>query len=321
MKTMRSLTLAVATAMLLAGTAVAQDKITIAGVIPNTQDPFWVSIGCGAQAEANEIGVELKLFSTTTMDAAPLTAAFNAALLTNPQGIFANPANANQFVTQYQDLMARGIPVVTANATEPPAQYKVLWATGDTAPYLADTLKLITADSGKMVVLGGIAGLVPLEVRYVPFVKALKEAKPGLTELEPIYSFFDVNKAQSALSAVLVANPDLKIIVASNGPDGIAAAAAVKAAGLAGQVTVIIFDAIPPGVGALKEGVVTALIAQAPFAMGAAQVDALVDYIKGGHTGAVPVSTELEGIPLRLLTKDNVDDPANADYVYKASCD
>ena len=125
----------------------------------------------------------------------------------------------------------------------------------------------------------------------------------------------------AALSALLIAHPDLSLIIASNGPDGIAAAAAVKAANLEGKVKVIVFDAVPPGVAALKEGVVTALIAQAPFLMGAAQVQALVDYVHEGHTGPVPVSTELEGIPLRLLTKDNVDDPENDPYIYKASCE
>jgi ribose transport system substrate-binding protein len=309
-------------ALLLSGAAsFAEDvKINIAGVLINTQDPFWNSIGCGAQTKATELGANLELFSATTMDAAAMSANFDAALLTNPNGFFGTPAAANQFVTQYTDLMNKGVPVVTGNGTDPAAQYKVIWSSGDTAPYFDELLKLIPADQGKMVVLGGIPGLVPLESRYEPLVKALNSARPGLTEIERIYTTFDINKATSSVTASLIANPDLKVIIASNGPDGVGAAAAVKAAGLVGQVTIIAFDSVPPEIDALKDGTITALIAQSPAQIGAASIQALVDYIKAGHSGPVPVSSDFVGIPQRLLTKATVDDPANADYVYKAKC-
>jgi ribose transport system substrate-binding protein len=323
MKIINTIASAALAATLVASTAmsaVAQDEINIAGVLQNTSDPFWQSIACGAQAKAAELGVKLDMFTSTNTDAAPITASFNAALLTDPDGVFVNPFNANQFVTQYGELMAAGKPVVTASGTEPAAQYKIVFSSGDTEPYIEEALKLLTVESGKMVVMGGIPGIVPLENRYKPFVEAVKAAKPGLTEIEPIYSTFDVNKAQAAVSAALIANPDLALIVASNGPDGVGAAAAVKAAGLEGKVTLIAFDAVPPEVAALKEGVITALIAQAAGGIGAAQVETLVEYIKGGHTGAVPVSTDFVGIPQKLLTKDTVDAPENAGYVYKSEC-
>lgn len=312
-------------ATLMAGTAMpsfAQDnEIDIAVLYPNSQDPFWTSIGCGAQAKADELGVTLHLFSTTNMDAAPMTANFNAALLTDPDGLFAMPSNANQFVTQYAELMEAGKPVITGNATDPLAHYQLVWSSGDTEPYMEQLLELVAADEGKMVVLGGIPGLAPLESRYEPLVSGLTEARPGLSEIERIYSFFDINKATTSVSAALIANPDLKLIIASNGPDGIGAAAAVKAAGMVGEVTIIAFDAVPPEIAALKEGVITALIAQSPAQIGATSVEALVDYINEGNSGAVPASDNFVGIPQRLLTVDNVDDPANAEYIYKPECE
>jgi hypothetical protein len=50
-------------------------------------------------------------------------------------------------------------------------------------------------------------------------------------------------------------------------------------------------------------------------------VSTLVDYLKkhpGG--GPVPASSDAVDVPQRLLTKDNVEDPDNAGYIYKASC-
>jgi ribose transport system substrate-binding protein len=318
-QTKRRTGLALAAFLTAAPMAMAQD-ISIAGVLSNTQDPFWTSIGCGAKAKGAELGVAVEIFSSTTMDAAPMTANFNAALLSQPDGFFGTPAASNQFVTQYGELMAAGVPVVTGNPTDPASTYGVVWSSGDTEPYLAELLDLAPVSEGKVLVLGGIPGLVPLEMRYEPFVKAMLEARPGLSEIERLYTTFDVNKATSGVQAALVANPDLTLVIASNGPDAIGAAAALKATGMAGKVTLVAFDAVPPQVAALKEGTITALIAQSPAQIGAVTVQRIVDYLKSGATGPVPVSTDFIGIPQRLLTPANVDDPVNADYIYKPEC-
>lgn len=323
MKAHTKLALGTALAALLSSVSTASlaDDITVAGVLINTQDPFWTTIGCGAQARANELGVTLELYSAPNMDAAQMTAAFDAALLSSPDGLFGTSTAPNQFVTQFGELMANGVPVVTGNPTDPAAQYRVVWSSGDTAPYIDQLLPLIPEAEGTMLVLGGVQGLPPLEVRYVPLVDAVLAARPGLHEIERIYSFFNINAATSGVEAALIANPDLKVIVASNGPDGIGAAAAVRAAGLQGQVTVIAFDAVPPEIEALREGTITALIAQSPAQIGAVSVQSIVDYLRSGATGAVAPSDEFIGIPQRMLTAENVDDPANADYIYHPLCD
>lgn len=75
------------------------------------------------------------------------------------------------------------------------------------------------------------------------------------------------------------------------------------------------------GISTAPNQFIAALIAQSPAQIGAQSVQAIVDYLQAGNTGAVPASDEFVGIPQRLLTADNVDDPANADYIYKPQCD
>lgn len=295
--------------------------IVIAGVYGNTSDPFFSSIGCGARAEAQRLGVELKTYTSASLDTNQFAANFQSAQLAKPNGIFVEPFNANQFVAQYQSLMQQGVPIVTASASTPPSQYKLVLSSPDTAPYLPEALSLIDAESGSMVVLGGAPGVEPLEIRYKPFVEAVTKAKPGLTALPTEYSGFDINKSTSTVASLLIAHPDLRLVIASNGPDGQAAAAAVQQAGKAGQVKVIAFDAVPAEIVALKAGTITALIAQAPQKIGAESVSTLVAYIKGNPSGRpVPSGEEVIGIPQRLLTAQNVDDPANADYIYRVDC-
>ena len=62
--------------------------VLVAGITQNTVDPFWVSVDCGAQAEAAKRGVELKLFTSTSMDANELTSLSDAAKLAQPAGMF-----------------------------------------------------------------------------------------------------------------------------------------------------------------------------------------------------------------------------------------
>jgi ribose transport system substrate-binding protein len=297
-------------------------SITIAGVYGNSTDPFWATLACGAQQEATTLGVKYQAFSSTTLDTSAFSQNFSSAQLIKPNGIFVNPANPNQFITQYKSLMSQGVPVVTINSSTPPNQYKVVGTgTSDASTMLTQVASLVTASSGSMLVVNGIPGLVPVEVRLNPVVKAIQTAHPGLTSLPTIYSGFDVNKATQQVSSDLIANPNLKVIVAADGPDGQAAAAAVEAAHKAGSVTVIALDATPAEVAALKAGTITALVAQSPQQIGADQVKELVSYVKAHpNGGAVPVNVGTISVPQALLTKSNVDSPSNSAYVYKASC-
>jgi ABC-type sugar transport system substrate-binding protein len=154
-------------------------NITIAGVYGNSTDPFWATLACGAKQEAATLGVKYQPFASTTLDNSALSQNFSSAQLIKPNGIFVNPANPNQFVTQYKTLMSSGVPVVTINSSNPPAQYKVVGTgtTGNSA-LLQQTAALVTADSGSMLVVNGIPGLVPVQVRLDPVVKAITTAHP-----------------------------------------------------------------------------------------------------------------------------------------------
>ncbi|MEX0428020.1 sugar ABC transporter substrate-binding protein [Nocardioides sp. DS6] len=304
-----------------AGATAGAGNITIAGVYGLTGDPFWASLGCGAKEEAQKLGVTYKDYSSTSGDASAYSQSFSAATLAKPAGMFVNPSNPDQFVAQYKSLMTKGVPVVTINGTNPAAQYKVVGTDTKNLAFLDQLKSLVPTGSGKIAVINGIPGLVPVDSRLNPVVSAITSANPQLQALKTTYTSFDVNKATQAVSSLLIANPDLKVIVAADGPDGQATAAAVRAAGKAGKVTVIALDAVPAEVDALKQGLITALVAQSPKQIGADQLKALVDYIKSNPKGgAVPASDDFVGVPQRLLTKDNVGDAANADYTYQASC-
>ncbi len=297
------------------------DSLVIAGVFGNTFDPFWTSLGCGAASEADALGVTYKEFASTSSDTSAFDQSFNAATLIDPDGMLVNPLNPDQFVSQYGQLMDKGVPVVTINGSTPPAQMKVVGTDTENLDFLDEMVSLVPEEAGSLAIINGVPGLVPVQSRLDPVVDAILEARSDLKALEPVYTQFDSAKATQAVSSLIVGNPDLRVIVAADGPDGAATAAAVKAAGKQGEITVIALDATPPEVAALKEGTITALVAQAPKRIGAEQLTALMEYLQDAEADdAIAASDEKQGVPQKLLTADNVDDPDNSDWVYTAEC-
>lgn len=319
-----ALALTTVAAAVLAGCTTTADggdgDVTIAAVFPNTSDPFFQTVACGAQARADELGVDLQQFNSTGSEANTIASNFQTASLVGADGMIVTPFNNNQFVAQYTELMADGVPVVTGNGTDPQVDYLAIASDTDTSPFAEEIAALLPEGAGTMVYMGGAPGIPPLETRTLPFVDAVQEMRPDLVALETEYSGFDINTATSDAASMIIANPDLKLIIAASGPDGVGAAAAIQQADKVGEITLIAFDAVPSEVEALRAGTITALIAQDPFSIGAAQVDAVVDYLAENPDGGAVEPAGSLAIPGVLLTADNIDDPEYADYIYKTEC-
>ena len=297
------------------------DGISLAYIYGNESDPFWPSIACGAAAEADELGVTLDIYAQADQDATKMGQSLDAALLKSPDGLIVTPLNGNQFIAQYQQQMAAGVPVVSGQVTDPASTIGVVWSTGEGGTYVEDALAALPEGAGKVIVLGGVQGLTPVESRYFPLVDAIKAERPDLDFLEFQYSGFDPQKAQAAVASLMIANPDVSLVIAATGPDGQGAAAAIKAADAGDTVTLISYDATPNNVDALKTGDIDAIISQNPFEIGRQQVKMLVEYLEAHPDGgAVEATDDFVGIPQAFLTADNVDDPENAPFVYRAQC-
>ncbi|MEU6192255.1 substrate-binding domain-containing protein [Streptomyces sp. NPDC047061] len=296
----------------------ADAKLSVATVYGLTSDPFWTTLGCGAKKEAERLGISYQEFTSANGQSSSYAQKFALARQTKPNGMIVNPSNPNQFTKQYRALMDDGIPVVTINSAEPATQYKVVGTDTENLDHLSRLPQLVPSGAGSMAVVNGIPGLQPVDSRLDPVVDAVKKANPDLTVLPTRYTNYDIDRATSSVSALLAAHPDLKVIVAADGPDGTATAAAVKQAGKAGKVAVIALDATPTEVLALNAGTITALVAQSPLQIGEQQVREVVNYLRQGQDGAVPASSAKTTVPQKLLTKDSVDE--SADWIYKSSC-
>jgi ribose transport system substrate-binding protein len=298
---------------------------TIAGVYENTQDAFWGTFICGAMDRAKTLGVNLKVSSLPTQDEKAMSTTLDTALLANPQGVVFNPIDATTFITKVAGLMSAGTPVVSSQST---LSSQLLYvqatqlATSDVttaASTLAGTL-----GTGKVANLIGLAwaGQQWEQDRMYGIIAAVKAANKNLTWLPDQIDGFDVNKGTQQISALITANPDLKLILAPSGPEGQAAAAAVHQNGMDGKIHIIADDAVPAEVDALKAGTIDFLVAQPAFTLGQEEVQALVDWLNSnqGHAGAVLPTSQSRAFPMQLLNKGNVSTPAAVLYEYNPNC-
>jgi ribose transport system substrate-binding protein len=99
---------------------------------------------------------------------------------------------------------------------------------------------------------------------------------------------------------ILTSDPDLAAIFAANDPPALGALQALKSAGR-DDVLIVGFDAIPDAVEAVKNGEITATIAQFPRVMGTVGVDLLVRHLNGEEVPALVDSGAM------LVTQENAE--------------
>jgi ribose transport system substrate-binding protein len=314
---------------MLAMGATAAKAYQLAGTSGLASDAYWISLMCGGTKAAEAAGSKIDWYAVKNgSDAAEATANYEALKIAKPDGVVLSQFSTEPPAGYVKELMDQGVPVVYVNGQ--PAKDRSYLTGYQSAPAdtkmaeVADKIIADTGGKGKMAVLGGIAGLgQQLDGRWNILTKILKEKAPKLEILDTQYDQFDANKANDVVSATIVGNPDLNVVYTVSGPEGQGAVAAVKAAGKTGRVFVYSFDAVPLLQDALRDGTVKALIAQPPRLEGEEGVKAVIKYLdahKGGGAVAPDSANQSQLIDTMILTRENMDSPAAAGYLYKDSC-
>jgi ABC-type sugar transport system substrate-binding protein len=293
--------------------------IKLAGVLPTVSDPYYISIQCAATAAAKDAGATITWKTSTNTDTSSAQANFQAATLLNPDGLLVSSFDSGTFSSQVKTLMSQGVPVVAMDEPITPAtELQYVHAGADDQEFI-DVIRGQLKPTGSIGILSAIQGADWATQRWSPLTKILP---PGVQILTPQYDNVDRNKAAAATSAMIVAHPDLQAVLAVSGPEGEGAAAAVKEAGKQGSIKVFSYDATPGEVAALRAGTITALLAQPASDIGRVSVQSVLQAIKHRKSGSAiqPMSPQEQAIPLKVITADNINDPATAPYLYQTHC-
>jgi ribose transport system substrate-binding protein len=173
-----------------------------------------------------------------------------------------------------------------------------------------DALAKGIGESGKVYIQNVKPGISTTDQRE----EGCKEALANYPDIELVgvdYNDDDPSKAQAQVEAMLQREPELAGIFGTNVFSAQGAGQVVQNQGLSGKVKVVAFDATETAIEMLKNGTVDLVIAQIPADMGYFAVQMAMAYLN-----------DVVSIPPRIptgyqvITRDNVDDPEVAKYIY-----
>jgi ribose transport system substrate-binding protein len=276
-------------------------------------DEFYITMNCGAQAEAKKQGASLNFQGPNEFSADLQTPIVNAVAAKQPDAVLIAPTDTKAMYAPIKQLADGGSKVVLVDTTLENADLAVSQIASDNeggGREAAKTLTELIGGSGKVFVVNVKPGISTTDLRAKGFEEGAKEA--GLEYIGQEYSQDDPAKAASIVKSILAKNPDLKGIFATNLFSAEGAASGLREAGKLGEVKIVGFDAGPKQVQDLKDGLVQALIAQRPAEIGKLGVQQAVAALDDKPTKE-KIATDFVSI-----TKDNLDQ--NQDALYKANC-
>ena len=276
-------------------------------------DEFYITMNCGAQDKAKELGVSLDFQGPDEFDASKQIPVLDAVTAKSPDAILIAPTDTKALFAPITQAAANSKIVLVDTTLDDPSMAVSQIASdnlkgGQTAG--EELLKLI-GGKGKVLVVNVKPGISTTDQRGQGFEQAVK-GKPGVTYLGQEYDNDDPAKAASIVTATLSKHPDLKGIFATNLFSAEGSATALRQAGKLGQVKIVGFDAGPKQVQDLKDGLVQALIAQKPAEIGSQGVEQAYNALEGKPT------TKKIGTGFEVVTKDNLSQMK--DVLYKPSC-
>ncbi len=287
---------------------------TLALIQGTKSDPFYITMACGAQAEAKRLGATINVQGPDTFAPAPQIPIVNAVTASHPDAVLIAPTDSQALIAPMQQMKAAGIKVVQVDTTVKDSSIAVSSISSNNiegGQLAAKTLAGLIGDKGSVVVINEYPGISTTDARAQGFDQAMK-AYPNIHVLPIQYDQDDSNKAASLVSSVLAAHPDLSGIFAINTLTAQGVGTGLRQAGATGRVKTVGFDAGPQQVQQLQSGVVQALIAQQPYLEGVDGVDQAVDALTGR-----PVTSQI-GTKLVAITRSNLSSMGS--YLYKGSC-
>jgi ribose transport system substrate-binding protein len=279
-------------------------------------DGFYVTMGCGMQAEAKKLGDTVNIQGPTQFDATLQNPIIESVTASHPDAIMIAPDDVSASRPPIAAAMSAGIKVVLVDTTLTDPSGAVSQISSDNTAGGADAfaaVKQLVPGGGQVFVVNTKPGISTTDQRTAGFAAAAK-ADPKFSYVGVQYDNDTASLAAQVTLAELQKDPGITAIFATNLFSAEGAATGIRQAGKSGKVKVIGFDAEPDEITALQQGTVQALIAQSPYTIGTDAVDQAVAALQGKTT------TPKIGTKFTIITTANLKSAASQAAIYKTSC-
>jgi len=297
---MKKLTIVLALSIILivgvsAGAAAQDIKIGLA--VSTLNNPFFVDLKDGAEAMAEEMGIEI-LTVDAQDDAASQLSSVEDLLIRQIDVLIVNPVDGNAVVSAITAANDAGVPVITVDRGAEGGNVASHIASDNVAggEMAGDFIAEQLGETGKVVELEGIPGTSAARDRGEGFNKAM-DKYPGLEVIARQPAAFDRAEGMTVMENILQGNPEIDAVFAHNDNMALGAMEAIEAAGRSDEIMIVGFDAIDDAREAVTEGNMAATVAQKPALMGEMSVEIAVKVVNGEEVD------EYTPVPLELITE------------------
>lgn len=314
-----------------AGHATAQDKVVIAVVPKNLNNPFFDQAKFGCEKAVKEIGADkVECFFTGPPEHGGGEEQIQIVadlIAKGVDGIGVAPSNAAAMASILPEAKSKGIPVLTWDSDLLADHAALRTAYIGTHNYdigvnLAKLAQKIKPDGGSICIQSGGAAAANHNERMQGIRDTLAgvdrgdppgnrlTGQNGWTEVDgcPLYTNDDFPLSVQQMEDILIKYPDLDAFVPTGGfpqfvPDAYRAVASKYKDKIAsGALALVVADTLPVQIDLMKEGLSAGQVGQRPFEMGYKVIHAIYDMANGKDAPADPTYTGLD-----VCTPDNVD--------------
>ena len=274
------------------------EELTLGLSLSTLNNPFFVTLKDGAEAKAAELGVKLIVVDSQD-DPAKEAANVEDLIQKKVSALLINPTDSDAVVPLVMKANAAKIPVFTVDRGANMGEVTSHVASDNVAggKMAAEYLAQLLNNAGKVVELEGIAGSSAAVDRGKGFNEVM-DAVDGIEIVARQTANFNRAEGLSVFENILQAQPDIQGVFAHNDEMILGAFQAADAAGRAGDIVFVGFDAVDDAVKAVEDGKLAATVAQQPAEIGKLGVEMAVKHLNGEAVEAyIPV-------PLSLVIKE-----------------
>jgi ribose transport system substrate-binding protein len=304
MKRVLALVAALAAAAVFAGCggdgAEGEDGQTLALSVSTLNNPFFVTLRDGAQAAADEAGVEL-IVADAQDDASQQQNDLQNFVTQQVDVILVNPVDSDAVVPAVEAANDAGIPVIALDRGASGGELATTIASDNVqGGQLAGEELIELVGEGQVAQLEGIPGTSAARDRGEGFQQAI-DAQDAVELVASQPANFERSQGLNVMQNLIESNPEISGVFAQNDEMALGAIQALgERAG--SEVYVVGFDATEDGLDAVREGTMNATVAQQPDEIGRLGVENAIMVIDGES-----VDEEIP-VEVNLVTQDNVDE-------------
>ena len=298
--------------------AAAAKKYNLQLIVGTKSDDFYVTMECGAEAEAKALGENLTVNGPSTFSVPQQKPLIDDAIVTKPDALMVAPTDSSALDSDLQRVQSNGTKLIFVDTSSSNTSLGLSRISSDNAAggkLAADTLGQMLGGKGTVAVISVAKGVSTTDARVQGFQQEMAAKFPGIKLLSEQNDDADsVTTATQFMEGDISGNPGLNGAFAANVITAEGAAAGIQHAGRSGKVKLATFDADTTQMQMMKAGTIQLAIAQEPALEGKDAVDQAVNALEGKSVTA-NIAT-----PLIAVTAQNMNSASVKPYIYVGSC-